>query len=148
MTLIHPAADIPIVQMSVLSSEDPAAHFALGRALAPLRERNIAILCSGSATFHNFAEIRRAMSGDPALRALSQRWSAALGDMVTAASVEERGKQLATWRSIEGSYRMHPDGHAEHFLPLLVAAGAGGEGAAKWYNDELFGLEFFSYWWE
>jgi aromatic ring-opening dioxygenase catalytic subunit (LigB family) len=47
MLLINPAANIPIVQLSVLSSNSPAQHFAMGQALASLRESGVAIVGSG-----------------------------------------------------------------------------------------------------
>lgn len=43
MMLVAPKAEVPIVQMSVLESEDPETHLRMGAALARLRESNIAI---------------------------------------------------------------------------------------------------------
>ncbi|KFG82793.1 hypothetical protein MANI_110786, partial [Metarhizium anisopliae] len=58
MLLVNPAADVPIVQVSVLESEDPEHHLRIGAALARLRARNIAIIGSGFASLHNFAAMR------------------------------------------------------------------------------------------
>ena len=46
MMLINPKADIPIIQLSVLSSENAQQHYQMGLALAQLRSRNIAIVLS------------------------------------------------------------------------------------------------------
>ncbi|KAF0684415.1 hypothetical protein As57867_023526, partial [Aphanomyces stellatus] len=44
MKLINPEEDIPVVQMSVVGSWDPAHHLRIGQVLAALRDENIAIL--------------------------------------------------------------------------------------------------------
>jgi aromatic ring-opening dioxygenase catalytic subunit (LigB family) len=124
MTLIHPAATIPIVQVSVLASEDPASHYALGRALAPLRAQNIAILGSGFASMHNLRAMFSGQSRTPSYKALNEAWSRAVADAVGTEDVEAQQKKFASWRSWPGAYEMHPRGGAEHFLPLVVCAGA------------------------
>ena len=69
-------------------------------------------------------------------------------DAVQTEGVEERGKKLEWWRGWKGAYDMHPRGGAEHFLPLVVCAGAGGEAKGKAYSDSFVGLEMWSYYWE
>ncbi|EHK97327.1 putative 4,5-DOPA dioxygenase extradiol [Glarea lozoyensis 74030] len=74
MKLINPAANIPIIQLAVLASMSAPSHFALGRALAPLRDQNIAILGSGMPSFHN---LRLMFSGEiskPAFLARNKEW--------------------------------------------------------------------------
>jgi aromatic ring-opening dioxygenase catalytic subunit (LigB family) len=39
LKLIFAEADVPVVEMSILSSLDPAEHVRIGRALAPLRQQ-------------------------------------------------------------------------------------------------------------
>lgn len=151
MLLINPKADVPIVQMSVLSSEDPAEHFKMGQALQKLRESNIAVVASGFATFHNLSlmlSMFRKGSKDPAFRARNDAWSLAVMDGIKDAEPDSRRKKLETWRNWPNAYEMHPRQGAEHFLPLIVAAGAGGPGEAKSYIDEFIGLDIYSYYWE
>ena len=57
MLVAFPDASVPTTQVSLLSSLDPAAHVALGKALAPLRDDNILILGSGF-SFHNLGSMR------------------------------------------------------------------------------------------
>src|SRR4051812_29509692 len=98
MLLIHPPATIPIVQLSVLSSESPAAHFALGRALSALRDSNVAILGSGFASFHNLRLMFSGATHDPAFRARSDDWNKAVLEAVTERDVQKRGERMEGWR--------------------------------------------------
>lgn len=147
MTLIHPQASVPIVQLSVLTSEDPAAHFAIGRALSSLRAQNIAIIGSGFASLHNLRAMFSGMAKTPNFKALNEEWSKSINDAVTTEDAEERNKKFEGWRKWPGSYDMHPRGGAEHFLPLIVCAGAGA-GKAKSYKDRFMGLDYWSYYWD
>lgn len=123
LSLMYPQADIPVAQVSVQSHLPPnhagAHHLALGRALAPLREEGILILASGNAT-HNLREVfQHDINAAPAPYArefadwLTGRIQA--GDQDALADYLEQGPNAA---------RCHP--LADHYVPLLVAAGAGG----------------------
>lgn len=147
MLLIHPAADIPIVQLSVLSSEDPADHYKMGQALAKLRESNIAIIGSGFASFHNLRLMFSGITNDPAFRKRNAAWNEAIADAVSEADAAKRGGKLSHWREFPGAYEMHPRGGAEHFLPLIVCAGAGGQGEPGKYTDGFMDLDMYSFYW-
>ncbi|KAF2265171.1 Extradiol ring-cleavage dioxygenase, class III enzyme, subunit B [Lojkania enalia] len=148
MLLINPAASIPIVQLSVLSSESPTTHFAIGRALSRLRDQNIAIIGSGFASLHNLRTMFSGLARTPAFKALNEEWSRQVTDAVLTEDIEDRGRKFEGWRAWKGAYDMHPKGGAEHFLPLIVCAGAGGDGKGKAYADEMLGLDMWSYYWE
>ncbi|KND89094.1 4,5-DOPA dioxygenase extradiol [Tolypocladium ophioglossoides CBS 100239] len=152
LTLVNPKADIPVVQLSVLHSEDPTAHLRMGAALARLRADNIAIIGSGFASFHNFATMRAIRSYPPAqfaaFKADSDEWNSALTAALAAGSKESRWNGLKDWRGMPHADRMHPPAGGEHFMPLVVCAGAAGEGEeTKFYKDEYSGLDIFTYYW-
>lgn len=131
--LIYPDADIPIVQLSLLHSLDPAAHFALGRALAPLRDEGVLIVGSGL-SYHNLREFFMSVPASNAASANFDRW---LGDAVTAAPAE-REQLLVNWNKAPNARECHP--RSEHLLPLMVVAGAAGDDAGHIaYNDKVLG---------
>jgi 4,5-DOPA dioxygenase extradiol len=114
-----PDADIPVLQLSVQTDETPTYHLNLGRALAPLRDDSVLILGSGGAT-HDLAAMADHQRDDPpvAYAEAFDRWLEAAviaGDVDALANFRQHGPEAD---------RNHPF-PAEHFLPLLVAAGAG-----------------------
>ena len=152
LSLVAPKANVPIVQMSVLESEDPEAHLRMGAALTQLRKSNIAIVGSGFASFHNLGVMRQLMGAGPSqreqFRGISDSWNAALTEATMKPEKEERWKALKGWRKLPFADTMHPPNGGEHFMPLLVCAGAAGDGeAAKRYSDEFVGVEINTYYW-
>lgn len=148
MKLIIPDESIPIVQMSVLESEDPADHFRMGQALAALRKENVAIVGSGFPTFHNLRLMFSGAFESPDFRSAIEEWSSVLNEAVLTADADERLAKLEHWREFPHAYQMHPRGGAEHFLPLIVTAGAAGSTSGGLYGDEFRGNDMFSYYWE
>jgi aromatic ring-opening dioxygenase catalytic subunit (LigB family) len=131
--LIYPDADIPIVQLSLLHSLDPAAHFAMGRALAPLRDEGVLIVGSGL-SYHNLREFFMPV---PATNVASANFDAWLRNMVTAAPAE-RERLLNNWHEAPNARDCHP--RSEHLIPLMVAAGAAENDAGQVvYNDTVLG---------
>ena len=114
--LIYPQADIPTVQLSIRADFDPAAHLALGRALAPLRSEGVLIVGSGF-SFHNLRHF-----GDPEGR--SKPFDDWLNETVCAASPEVRDARLIEWEQAPSARFCQPQ--EDHLVPLFVAAGAAG----------------------
>lgn len=146
--LVDPKASIPIVQVSVLASENPVQSYAIGRALHALRAQNIAIIGSGYATFHNLRLMFSPVSSTPEFKKLNVEWSDAVTDAAMTADAAEREKKFENWRNWPNAWQMHPRGGAEHFLPLIVCAGAAGETRGRKYADEMRGLDMWSYYWD
>lgn len=114
-----PAADVPVVSLSVQPRRDAAHHLALGRALAPLRAEGVLVIGSGSFT-HNLYEMDRRPDAPAA------PWALAFADAAAAALERGDTAALLDWRSLPEGPRNHPT--PEHLLPLFVAMGAGGGG--------------------
>lgn len=131
MMVAVPDADIPLVQLSLRADLDPAAHIAMGCALAPLRDENVLIVGSGM-SFHNM----RARGSQ--VTPVAAEWDAALTAAVTDADPAARAARVAAWRTLPHAAFAHP--REEHLLPLMVALGAGGDGPAICdYRDEVIG---------
>ncbi len=114
--LLWPAADIPVVPVS-LSSGDAAAHLALGKALAPLRQQGVLILGTGAATH----PLQAAVPGIDRPAAWVERFDRWLGDAVMTHDLPA----LLAWRRAPEARQVHPTD--EHLLPLFACLGAAGE---------------------
>ncbi|KAJ1551855.1 hypothetical protein HK096_002106, partial [Nowakowskiella sp. JEL0078] len=147
MLLITPKADIPIIQMSLVSNLDPSQHFAIGKALSSLRDEGVAIVGSGL-SFHNMSEFRSAgFSSQPnKITNQSKNFDDAVTTVVTSedASVVEQG--LINWKGLPSAKYCHP--REEHLIPLMVIAGAGaskGDKGKKVFEDSMGGQKFSSW---
>lgn len=120
LKVMFPDADIPVVQLSLRNDLDPRAHLDSGRALAPLREEGVLIVGSGM-SFHNMRGY-----GDPKFGPVSDEFDDWLTQVVTMPGPQRR-QALAEWDRAPGARLAHPINAEEHFLPLLVAAGAAGD---------------------
>ena len=138
--LIYPEADIPVVQLSLAASLDPAAHLAIGRALQPLRDEDVLIVGSGL-SFHN---LRGFFTEDPRIAAEAEAFDQWLTRAVTDPDPTARDAALCQWVRAPGARTSHP--REEHLLPLMVAAGAAGADAGmRTYSDHVFGKAVSSY---
>lgn len=116
LKIMYPAADVPVVQMS-LPTHDPERLLDLGRRLAPLRDEGILVVGSGFLT-HGLPFLT-----DMSLGATPPGWSvefdAWAGEALARGDVDE----LAAYRDrAPGMPYAHPT--VEHFVPIFVALGA------------------------
>lgn len=137
LKVAFPHAQIPVVPLSLVSSLDPALHLAAGRALAPLRDEGVLIVASGM-SFHNLRAYLRPATVQPAR--VFDAWLTA----AVAAPQNQRAAQLTGWRQAPYAEFAHP--REEHLLPLMVAAGAGGDAPGRRiFSDEPMGAAIGAY---
>jgi 4,5-DOPA dioxygenase extradiol len=119
-----PAADVPVVQLSIDGRLPPAAHVALGRALAPLRDEGVLILGSGNLT-HNLRHAFGAMRGGDAR---TPEWARSFDEEVASALGALDTGRLERALDTDAGRMAHPT--PDHFLPVLYVAGAADPGEA------------------
>ncbi|KAK9863442.1 hypothetical protein WJX84_012372 [Apatococcus fuscideae] len=141
LKLAYPAAEIPVVSLSLLSSMDPQAHIDVGKALAPLRSEGVLIIGSGS-SYHNLRDMLGGGMSMVAPEDVKQQIKVFNTDLRAALTdgrhnPEQREQRLAHWEQLAGARRCHP--REEHLLPLMVAFGAGGCSAAEVIYDGAIG---------
>jgi aromatic ring-opening dioxygenase catalytic subunit (LigB family) len=137
LKVAFPEAQIPVVTLSLSSSLDPELHLAAGRALATLRDEGVLIVGSGM-SFHNLRAY---------LRPETQERARAFDAWLTAAvesPAGERDALLSEWRNAPFAAYAHP--REEHLIPLMVAAGAGGNApGSRIFSDEPMGAKISAY---
>jgi 4,5-DOPA dioxygenase extradiol len=116
LKLVYPDADIPVVALSVNRYLTNEQQYEIGKALAELREQDVLIIGSGG-TVHNLRRVN---------------WGAEAADSWAEAFDNWLQDKLETWNT-EALFRyreLAPYGQEavptnEHFIPLLLAMGAG-----------------------
>ena len=109
---MYPAADVPVIQVS-MPSLDPAALLSLGQRLRSLRDEGILIIGSGFMT-HSFEVMR-----NPALAGHTQAFDTWATDALARWDIDT----LTDYRAkAPGARIAHPT--ADHYVPLLLTLGA------------------------
>jgi 4,5-DOPA dioxygenase extradiol len=109
---MYPAADVPVVQVS-MPSLDPQALLALGRRLKSMREEGYLVIGSGFMT-HSFATMRQ-----PELMSHNRDFDTWAADAITRRDIDA----LLDYKTKGPGARIaHPT--ADHFVPLLLTLGA------------------------
>lgn len=120
LLLMHPEAEIPVLQLSLTQDLDPARHIELGRALAGLRRQGVMILGSGL-SFHNMQAFRGGSNSHGSESIAFHDWLVeSLTD--THLNDEQRYERLARWQEAPQARYCQP--REEHLLPLHVCLGA------------------------
>lgn len=133
MKPLYPDADMPVVQLSLEASLDPALHLAIGFALAPLREEGVLIIGSGL-SYHNLRAMKGTSSYEP-----SRHFDAWLQQTLVECAPEERIKRLLNWEQAPFARAAHP--REDHLIPLMVAvaAAAADSGAVTYHQTDFAG---------
>lgn len=132
LSLLFPDADIPVVMVSIDPARDSRWHEAVGRALAPLRDRNVLVIGSGSIS-HNLRAIFSARPGED--RAWVESFTNWLEEAIRTG---DREMMLSAMDQAPAAARNHPTD--EHLLPLYFACGAGGGEGRRLHHSYTYDL--------
>lgn len=135
---MFPAANIPMVQLSLDRAASPQEHLDWAKALAPLRDEGVLIVASGNVV-HNLALWRQFAGTRP-------DWAVAFQERINQAVVAGDTADLIHFGP-EDQAAHAAINSAEHYLPLLYAVGARLAGdEVRVFNDTIDGaLSMTSY---
>ncbi|WP_211252246.1 4,5-DOPA-extradiol-dioxygenase [Marinobacterium jannaschii] len=128
LSQMYPVPNIPVIQLSLDTTQSHQFHFNLGRKLRFLRQRGVMIIGSGNLV-HNLRETRRDNKIYGWAEEFDRRIAGFLrdGNWQAAVDFRELGKL---------SYLAHPT--EEHYLPLLYTLGAAREqDQLHFFNEAL-----------
>ena len=120
LSLMYPAADIPVVQVSLPSHMGPALQTRIGQALASLRTEGVLLIGSGSIT-HNLGELDWRAGPESV-----EPWAREFRDWVVDKLSTQDEAALHDYRQ-QAPYAVRSHPSDEHLLPLYFARGAGGQ---------------------
>jgi 4,5-DOPA dioxygenase extradiol len=121
LILAYPAADIPIVQLSVQYHQNVTYHWQLGQALETLRREGVLIIGSGSVT-HNLNAFSAEYDATP------PQWVEQFDEWLGETIAQQDWQRLMQYRQL-APYAQENHRTEEHLLPLFVALGAAGAAA-------------------
>jgi 4,5-DOPA dioxygenase extradiol len=125
---MFPAADVPVVQLSLDRSQGPDFHFQVGRELQALRDEGVLIVGSGNVV-HNLRLV--AWEGAP------YDWAVEFDSNVRRWIVDGNNDPLIKYES-QGQSAALSINSAEHYLPLLYVLGARQDGeAVAFFNEKI-----------
>jgi 4,5-DOPA dioxygenase extradiol len=129
---LFPAADVPVVQLSIDARLASGEHLRLAQRLAPLSEEGVLVLGSGNAV-HNLRDaFARMGEGDESV----PRWAEAF-DRDVADACEQHDLEFVT-RALESANGRAAHPTPDHYLPLVYALGAAASGAEVSFPIEGF----------
>jgi len=139
LLLVYPEADIPVVQLSLLSKLDTDAHIKIGEALTSLRDEGVLIIGSGQTTHGKFAD---GSAGDHQAHDFVSQLNTIIALKPDAkysfpgikdSKEISRQEALLQWDKMMHARMAH--GREEHLLPLHVVVGASGTDQGKVIGD-------------
>ncbi len=136
LTQMFPAADIPVIQLSMDYTQPAQSHYDLAKQLAPLREKGVLILGSGNMV-HN---LRRVVLGGGGLRDFNQPfgldWAIEANALIKKLIDEGRHPELIHYQALGPAVQLAVP-TPEHYLPMIYALALRQDGEPLvYFNDK------------
>lgn len=116
LKLLYPAADIPVVGLSVNPNLTNEQQYHIGKALAELREQDVLVIGSGG-TVHNLRRLNWQGDGN-------DEWAESFDNWLKSKLETWDVDALFNYREL-APYAVDAAPTTEHFIPLLIAMGTG-----------------------
>ena len=130
---MYPAANIPVLQLSIDYTKGPQYHYDLAKELSALRKKGILILGSGNMV-HNLRMVSWEM-----INGGGYDWAIEANDKFKNAIINKNHNSLINYQTM-GSDVMLSIPTPEHYLPLLYTLGLQNETEeASLFNDKAIG---------
>jgi aromatic ring-opening dioxygenase catalytic subunit (LigB family) len=144
LKLMYPNADIPCVQLSLVSSLDASTHLAIGRALQALNYENLLVIGSGF-SFHNMQAFFAPSTAETEAR--NQAFEEWLEETCCDPDMAEteRNERLLHWEQAPAARFCHP--REEHLLPLHVCYGLAGGPSETHLSATILGKQSGMFYW-
>lgn len=143
LKIMYPEADIPTLQVSLVSGLDPATHIRLGEALGEIDNKGLLVIGSGF-SFHNLRQFStRSPGGEDPGNVEFEEWliETCSADMPEA----ERAGRLNNWDRAPAARYCHP--REEHLLPLHACYGMAGRACRTYYTPNILHKQSSMYLW-
>lgn len=127
---MYPAADVPVVQLSIDRGRPDRWHYEAGRRLAALRDEGVLIMGSGDIVHNLRAADFRRPEAPP--------WADRFNETAKALILAGDHDPLIDWRGLGPDAEISINS-AEHYLPLLYVLGAQTPGEpVSFFTDDVF----------
>lgn len=120
LRMMYPAADIPVIPLSIKAHGGAAYHYALGQALAPLTSEGFLIMGTGSMT-HNLRDYMVCIHNNLPTPDYVPRFADWMADRLKSGDIDGL---IDYRRHSPDAAQAHPT--EDHLMPFFVALGAAG----------------------
>lgn len=128
---VYPAANVPVVQLSIDSRKPPSFHYEMGKRLAPLRKEGVLIMGSGNLV-HNLQAY--AWDGKPRT---PYEWAVRFENVAKKLMIAGEFSVLVDYQAI-GRDALLSVPTPDHYLPMLYVLGAAQQGERVRFPVEGF----------